>query len=128
MRLSSQRLNSMKIRFLVALLLLSTPLAIKAKMPADIQFLINEVKHSNCTFIRNGASHSANSAAKHLELKYNNGKSYAKNGELFIKNLASKSSWTGITYKIKCPNKEAVTSKFWLNNKLRIFNKSMQNR
>ncbi|WP_394226173.1 DUF5329 family protein [Pseudoalteromonas spongiae] len=46
----------------------------------------------------------------------------------FIKNLATKSAWTSIAYKIKCPNKEAVNSNEWLNNKLLDFKKSTRNR
>lgn len=94
-------------------------------MPKDIEFLIEQVKNSDCIFIRNGSSYSSNDAASHLTLKYNNGKRYAQNGVDFIKNLASKSSWSGISYKIKCPNSEETTSNKWLSNQLKYYNRSL---
>jgi hypothetical protein len=96
-----------------------------ATMPKDIQFLIEQVRKSDCTFFRNGTAYTAKDAASHLTLKYNNGKRYAKNGNDFIKNLASKSSWTGISYKIKCPNSEEITTNKWLYNQLKYYNKSL---
>ncbi len=54
-------------------------------MPLEVKFLINEIKQSDCSFIRNGVPHSAKRAAEHLTLKYNNGKSYAQNGNPLLK-------------------------------------------
>ena len=119
---------SSKISIKLSTLLLCLSKFAHGAMSVEVKFLINEIKQSDCSFIRNGVSHSAKRAAEHLTLKYNNGKSYAQNGKSFIKNLATKSSWTGIAYKIKCPNKEAVNSNEWLNNKLLNFKKSTRNR
>ncbi|MDE3271024.1 DUF5329 family protein [Pseudoalteromonas sp. G4] len=96
-----------------------------ATMPKDIQFLIEQVKKSDCIFFRNGSAFTAKEAANHLTLKYNNGKRYAKNGNDFINNIASKSSWTGINYKIKCSNSDEITTNKWLFNQLKYYNKSL---
>ena len=117
-----------KVSITISILLLCLSTFAHGTMPIEVKFLINEIKQSDCSFIRNGLSHSAKRAAEHLTLKYNNGKSYAQNGKSFIKNLATKSAWSGIVYKITCPNKEAVNSNEWLNSKLNNFKKSTRNR
>lgn len=95
-------------------------------MPEDIAFLIKQIRQSECVFIRNGLNHSANQAADHLILKYNNGKQFAKTANDFINNLASKSSWTGMSYLIKCDNNKEVSSKKWLHNQLKHYNKLLE--
>ena len=88
---------------------------------AEVEYLIEAVGESGCTFIRNGSSHDANDAASHLRMKYRRGKRYAKTTELFIERLASKSSRSGRAYQIKCPNREAVPSGEWLSARLREY-------
>ena len=84
----------------------------------EIRQLIDAVANSGCTFIRNGTEHTANAAADHLKLKWRRGKKHADTAEDFINNLASKSSWTGKPYSIKCPNQPEQTSADWLAQKL----------
>ena len=84
----------------------------------EIEYLINTVGESDCTFIRNGSRHNAEDAASHMRLKYRRGKRYATTAELFIERLASKSSWTGEAYAIECPDSEAVPSGEWLTARL----------
>ena len=99
-----------------------------AEAPDEVKYLISEVESSGCTFIRNGTEHSSKKAAEHLTLKYKNAAKYAKTGRDFIKNLASKSSWTGKKYKISCPGKDVVDAKEWLSKKLNDYSVSHQSR
>jgi len=73
-----------------------------ADQDADIQYLLEYVSGSGCTFIRNGSENDPEAAADHLRLKYKRGKRYFNTAEQFIDRLASESSWTGKKYKINC--------------------------
>jgi len=85
-----------------------------------IDDLINMIKNSNATFIRNGENHSSLDAAKHLKMKYRKAKILAFfSGEkieakIFIKKVASRSSATGKPYKMKIIGKKEILVEDWL--------------
>lgn len=83
----------------------------------EISLLIEHVANSNCYFIRNGSEHNAADAADHLKLKYSKAKRHAKTAEDFINNLASKSSFSGKAYTMRCGSTE-YTSQAWLSEQL----------
>lgn len=83
-----------------------------------INQLIEAVRTSNCIYVRNGTEHSPKAAAAHLELKFTKAKKHVRNAEQFIDRIASKSSWTGNSYLMKCPGLPAQTSAKWLREKL----------
>ena len=93
----------------------------KSSMATEIDFLIQSVANSQCTFVRNGKEHSGADARDHLQLKRKNGKRYYKDTEQFIDRIASKSSWTGKDYLIKCPGKDTVTAREWFTRVLAEF-------
>ena len=105
----------------VCLLLLALVLTLPARAgesaDEEIQFLIQQVAESGCTFVRNGSEHNAADAADHLRLKYRSASRYADSAEHFIDRLATKSSWTGKAYTITC---DGVTepSSAWLHRAL----------
>jgi hypothetical protein len=80
---------------------------------AKIEYLINSVKNApkGTIFIRNGKDYSRDKAAEHLRTKYRRGKKYAATAELFIENIASKSSVTKVEYRIKFPDGKTVTAR-----------------
>lgn len=80
----------------------------------EIEYLVNTIGASNCTFIRNGKRHSAEDAEEHLRMKYRRGKRYAPTAEKFIERLASASSWSKKPYFIECAGEEAVPTGEWL--------------
>ncbi len=88
-----------------------------ADQEADIQYLLEYVAGSGCTFIRNGSENDPEAAADHLRLKYKRGKRYFNTAEQFIDRLASESSWTGKKYKINCDG-EVSESGVWLHKAL----------
>lgn len=71
-------------------------------MDDEIDYLLSTVADSDCTFTRNGKDYEGDKARDHLQMKRERGKRYYSNTEEFIENLASKSSWSGKPYKIKC--------------------------
>lgn len=96
-------------RFVLRALALAGGLLLSTATPAEvdqadaeIQYLLEFVANSGCTFVRNGDAHDSVDAADHLRLKYSNGSRYADTAEHFIDRLASKSSWSGKTYTVTC--------------------------
>ena len=75
-------------------------------MDTEIDYLLESVASSSCTFIRNGKEHEASDARDHLQMKRRRGKRYFDSTEEFIERLASKSSWTGKPYRIRCDGEE----------------------
>ena len=80
---------------------------------AEIQYLLEFVATSQCSFIRNGNLHKPADAADHLRLKYSRGKKHVNSAEQFIERLASESSWSGQPYTVVC-NGTTQPSKEWL--------------
>ncbi len=84
---------------------------------AEIQYLLQFVATSGCTFIRNGSDSNPADAADHLRLKFRRGKRYVKSAEQFIDRLASESSWTGKKYSVNCQGETSETGP-WLHRAL----------
>jgi len=82
-------------------------------MNAEIDYLLDTVVTSSCTFIRNGKEHEPEAAKDHLSMKRRRGKKYYSNAEEFIENLASSSSWSGKPYHIRCGDEEQQLAKVW---------------
>ena len=86
--------------------------------PAEIDYLLNTIGSSDCTFIRNGKRHNAQDAEAHLRIKYRRGKRYAPTSEKFIERLASKSSLSNKPYHIECESEERLAFGQWLMQRL----------
>ena len=111
--------------FMLALVLCATaPLAAQADVSEqtdkEIQYLLEFVATSGCSFERNGSVHSPEDAADHLRLKYRRGGKYVSTAENFIDRLASESSWTGKKYTVTCDG-EVTPSGEWLHEALDSF-------
>lgn len=92
--------------------------ATSATMDEEIDALLNAVATSDCTFIRNGKEYNVEDAVSHLQLKRKNGSRYFKTTEDFIKRIASKSSFSGKPYKIRCGDEPEVTAFDWFSAQL----------
>ena len=73
-----------------------------ADTDTEVQYLLDHVANSGCSFERNGTTHDSVGAADHLQLKYSRGKRYVNSAEQFIDRLASESSWSGKKYTVTC--------------------------
>lgn len=101
---------------LVLLVILGGPIA--AEPPdQEVEYLLQFVAASGCTFIRNGSEHTSADAADHLRMKYRRGRRYADTAEAFIDRLASESSWTGQPYEVVCDGVAAPSGE-WLHRAL----------
>ncbi len=90
-------------------------------MDEEIDFLIRSVAESECTFIRNGREHDAAAASDHLQMKRERGRRYYDTTEEFIERIASRSSWSGKDYRIRCGDDEPVTARDWFLSRLKVF-------
>ena len=100
----------------MALILPTHAIAATATDP-EIEYLLEFVANSGCTFVRNGDDHESVDAADHLRLKYSRGKRYVDSAEQFIDRLATESSWSGDPYTVTCEGK-TQPSEQWLHRAL----------
>ena len=115
----------MRILFFSMLLVLVMPVTSSAtEAHEEIEYLLDAIGSSGCTFIRNGKRHDADDAEDHLRMKYRRGKRYAPTTEKFIERLASASSMSKKPYYIESPGDEAVPTGDWLTAQLEDFRTS----
>jgi hypothetical protein len=93
--------------------------AVKTQSP-DIDALISRVAQArDVVFIRNGSDHTAAEAAAHLQRKLAAAHGRITTAEQFIDVLATRSSWTGIAYRVRFADGREVESAVWLRQLLR---------
>ena len=104
---------------LAALLALS-PLAAFAGSNPEIEALIVRVEHAQgVVFIRNGSEHSEVEAAAHLRRKLAAAHGRIATAEQFIDKLGTRSSMTGIAYRVRFADGRELDSATWLRQLLR---------
>lgn len=103
-------------------LLLAVPAANASEDDAPtIERLLAAVGESGCAFIRNGKEHTAAAAEDHLRMKYRRGRRWVDDAETFIERIATKSSFSGRPYLIRCAGEETQRTADWLNARLAEF-------
>jgi hypothetical protein len=100
-----------KFKYFIVLLLMTMGAAMAApddsdSMDAEIDYLLTTVAQSDCVFIRNGKEYDGADARDHLQMKRKRGRKYYDKTEQFIERIASKSSWSGKPYRIRCGDLE----------------------
>ena len=95
------------------LLLLAMPAARADPLGDEIVYLIDFIRHSSCTFIRNGSEYDGGAAADHIQAKYDHFKDEIKTVEDFIDRAASKSLMSGKPYEVRCDGK-MMTAADWI--------------
>lgn len=94
-----------------------------ANAETEVNFLLGSVEKSGCEFYRNGTWHDSTSASAHLHDKYKYllARNQIHAAEDFIDKVATKSSFSGQPYQVKCAGRTAVTSRQWLLDELARF-------
>jgi Family of unknown function (DUF5329) len=94
-----------------------------AVMQTEINYLLGYVKSSGCEFYRNGSWYDSAKAQAHLRYKYEAfaARHRITSAEDFIEVAATKSSFSGRPYQIRCGGGEAVSSNRWLHEVLDRF-------
>lgn len=106
-----------KLLLLISLLTVS----VFADTTAEINYLLNYVKTTECTYIRNGTEHTGKEASKHIKAKYDHYKDEIKTAEDFIRLSATKSMMSGSKYYIACPGTAKIESSKWLLSELKRY-------
>ena len=83
----------------------------------EINYLLEFVATTDCTFIRDGERYDGAEAAKHLTEKYDQDRRHVTSADKFIDRVASKSALTGNPYTVNCDG-EAEPSDVWLHRAL----------
>lgn len=117
---------------MVALLLLPDGAFARKDRPAAeqirIEALLDAIKQSQASFIRNGDEHSPEKAVEHLRNKLDYVGDDVQTAEEFIRHLASKSSFSGKKYMIRLPDGTTTPSGEWLTEALQnIDRKTLSN-
>jgi len=102
------------IYILVISILFSLSLQAQGDYHKEIEHLLNYVKTTKCTYIRNGEPYQGPKAVSHIQRKYNYFKDDIHSTEDFIRLSATKSTMSGRKYQIKCPGQPEMESKKWL--------------
>ena len=89
-----------------------------ATMDEEIDALLAAVSASECVFIRNGKEYDVEKAVSHLQMKRNRGSRYFSTTEEFIENIASKSSFSGKPYAIRCGDSPPQPAGDWFGDRL----------
>ena len=108
---------------LILSFLLTLSLSAKDDFHQEINHLLNYVKSTECTYIRNGDSYKGPKAESHIQRKYDYYKDDISSAEDFIRLSATKSTMSGSTYHIKCPGQPEVESGRWLLDELARYRK-----
>ena len=89
----------------------------KSDKSDEINHLLEFIAQSDCIYIRNGKEYSALEARDHIAGKYESVKWRIKTSETFISKIASRSSFSGKQYMIRCKEEEQTTEQ-WLSREL----------
>jgi len=78
---------------------------------AEVRALIAAIETSPCRFERNGSWHTGPAAARHLRRKHEAAREQGlpEGAEAFVREVASRSSFTGQPYRIHCGREERET-------------------
>lgn len=86
--------------------------------PGDTQgaiaHLLEQVRTSDAAFIRNGRTHDAQGAARHIERKYEHFRDRIDTPETFIALAATRSELSGREYRVRLADGTELASAEWL--------------
>ena len=94
----------------------------------EIKILLEFVQTSQCQFNRNGSWYESVEAAKHINKKYQYAlkKGSVETAEDFINYAATKSSFSGKEYTVRCKDGLSLKSAAWLTSELRLLRKNKE--
>jgi len=115
---------------LLAVFCLGAAEALAASRPAaeqaKIDWLLEEIRNSKATFIRNGQEYDSSKAVSHLKTKLLFAGSRVQTAKQFIVGLASNSSESGKPYEIRLPDGNQLKLGAWLLDRLAVREKGEQ--
>lgn len=117
------RLKSASILMLALLSLSVARAEPPTSVKIEVNFLLGYVDGSGCEFYRNGTWHDSKAAQAHLRDKYKYlvARDLINTTDDFIERAATKSSFSGLPYEVRCNRGATVSSKQWLRDELARF-------
>ena len=104
---------------LIAILLFCLPSVLLADTASEVDYLLDYVRKSNVTFIRNGQEYTPTEAVDHLQKKRQHFAKEIKSAEDFVTVAATKSLVSGQPYLIKTKDGSTEKCSLWLLNELK---------
>jgi hypothetical protein len=101
------------LRTAALLILVSLGTARADPVDDEIAYLIEFVRHSPCTFIRNGSEYDGAQAADHIKSKADYYRDKIKTVEDFIERAATRSALSGKAYEVRC-NGKTIPAADWI--------------
>ena len=82
----------------------------------EVGYLLGAIEAADCAFYRNGQWYDAHAAAAHLSHKYEllTATGQIQTAEDFIDKAATRSSFSGVTYQVRCGSAAPQLSAEWL--------------
>ncbi|MCP4406485.1 MAG: DUF5329 domain-containing protein [Gammaproteobacteria bacterium] len=105
---------------LSACIFLFVSISVTAGTEGEIQYLLQYIGNTDCSFIRNNNTYSGMKAKAHIEKKYAYAQAWIQSTEDFIRLTATKSSISGKSYLVRCQGVEYRSAQ-WLSSKLQRF-------
>ena len=87
----------------------------------EVQHLLEYLRSTDCVMERNGERHSGADAYTHVRKKYDYFRDDITTSEEFIDLAATKSTLSGMYYRVLCPGQTPVRSRDWLLRELRRY-------
>jgi len=102
--------------------------AISDETRESIEYLLEFVKSSDVTFVRNGKEYNAEAAHEHMKKKFDHFKKEVSSPEDFVRLSATKSLISGKSYKVILKDGTSSTCAEWLLKELEAFRARKGNR
>jgi Family of unknown function (DUF5329) len=92
----------------------------RAGMQPEVDSLLSGIERSGCEFYRNGTWHNGHEAQLHLRDKFDYlvARHQIDSAEQFIDRAATKSSFSGRAYRVRCDDGVEVSSQQWMHGRL----------
>ncbi|MDM8546142.1 DUF5329 family protein [Candidatus Venteria ishoeyi] len=112
-----------KLITLLGFMLLSAPAFadVPVSQQAEVKYLLDFIKNSECLMERNGKRHAGIEALAHIQKKYKHFKDKIQSTEDFIQYSASQSTLTSKQYIVHCTAAKTISSQQWLLNALKSY-------
>jgi len=87
----------------------------------EVEHLLKFVANTTCIIDRNGSLHNGPEALSHIKKKYAYFQNKITSTEAFIELTASKSTFSGNVYMVRCEGGKMMTTREWLLDELEIY-------
>ena len=116
-------LKALRYSHVAVFFLLGTALSadVPPEQKPEVEHLIAFLETSDCSMVRNGASHDGADAARHVRRKYQYFRDDIGSTEEFIELSATKSTMSRKAYEVHCPGQPPRKSADWLMDELKAY-------